>query len=126
MTTLQLPRLAVPVLTADATLEDGVITSRFRGTADVEAKPDLDHYVVALHEEARRVGAAKVVVDFRELEFMNSSSFKVFVTWLSQVQELPGDAQYRIHFQSNPSMHWQRRSLAALSCFAVDLVTIET
>ena len=52
--------------------------------------------------------------------------FKVFVTWLAQVQELPTEKQYRIHFMSNPNMHWQRRSLAALSCFAVDLVTIET
>src|SRR5512139_395578 len=124
--TLQLPKVDVPVLSTDATLANSVMSVRFRGTADVEAKPDLDHYVAALHEEACRLAVSKVVVDFRELEFMNSSSFKVFVTWLSQVQEVPTDKQYRIHFLSNPSMHWQRRSLAALSCFAVDLVTIET
>ena len=124
--TLQLPKLETPVVTADATVADNVVTAKFRGTADVEAKPGLDQYVAALHEEACRLGATKVVIDFRELEFMNSSSFKVFVTWLAQVQELPADKQYRIHFLSNPSMHWQRRSLAALSCFAVNLVTIET
>jgi anti-anti-sigma factor len=124
--TLQLPKLDVPVLAATATVEDSVVTARFRGTADSEAKPALDHYVEALHDEARRLAASKVVIDFRELEFMNSSSFKVFVTWLARVQELPADNQYRIHFLSNPSMHWQRRSLAALSCFAVNLVTIET
>ena len=84
--TLQLPKLDVPVLTADASFADNVVTTRFRGTADVEAKPGLDQYVAALHEEACRVGATKVVIDFRELEFMNSSSFKVFVTWLAQVQ----------------------------------------
>ena len=124
--TLQLPRLEAPVLTADATDTNSVITARFRGTADIEAKPALDRYVEALHEEANRLHASKVVIDFRELEFMNSSSFKVFVTWLAQVQDLPQDRQYRIHFLSNASMHWQRRSLAALSCFAVNLVTIET
>jgi anti-anti-sigma factor len=124
--TLQLPKLDTPVLAAEAAVAEAVVTARFRGTADVEAKPALDIYVQALHEEARRLVASKVVVDFRELEFMNSSSFKVFVTWLAQVQELPADQQYRIHFVSNPSMHWQRRSLAALSCFAVNLVTIET
>jgi anti-anti-sigma factor len=124
--TLQLPKLEVPVLNADASLAGGVLTTRFRGTADVEAKPALDNYVEALHHEAKRLEASKVVIDFRELEFMNSSSFKVFVTWLAQVQELPAENQYRIHFVSNPSMHWQRRSLAALSCFAVNLVTIET
>lgn len=124
--TLQLPKLDVPILSADASLTESVMTVHFRGTADIESKPDLDHYVAAVHQEACRVGATKVIVDFRELEFMNSSSFKVFVTWLSQLQDLTTDKQYRIHFLSNPSMHWQRRSLAALSCFAVDLVTIET
>lgn len=124
--TLDIPKLRAAVLSADETLTDGVLSVRFRGTADVEAKPELDHYVDALHRAATRAGIKKMALDFRELEFMNSSSFKVFVTLLSQVQELPADKQYRIHFLSNPNMHWQRRSLAALSCFAVDLVTIET
>lgn len=124
--TLQLAKLDTGALSADSTVDDQVMTTRFRGTADFEAKPALDHYVEALHLEARRVGATKVVLDFRELEFMNSSSFKVFVTWLSQIQELPAEQQYRIHFLSNPGIHWQRRSLAALSCFAVNLVSIET
>ena len=123
---LEMPKLRSPVLSGDSDLADGVVTVRFRGTADVEAMPDLQEYVTKLHAESERVGAQKVIVDFRELEFMNSSSFKVFVTWLSKVQESPADKHYRIHFLSNPNMHWQRRSLAALSCFAVDLVTIET
>ena len=124
--TLQLPPLSGPVLTADAEVAGTVITSRLRGTADTEVKPELDVYIHALHDEACRVNATKIQVDLRELEFMNSSSFKVFVTWLARVRERPAEQQYRIHFLSNPSMHWQRRSLAALSCFAVNLVTIET
>ena len=55
--TLQLPKLEVPVLSADAALADSVVTVRFRGTADSEAKPALDHYVIAVHEEACRIGA---------------------------------------------------------------------
>lgn len=124
--TLQLPKMAVPVLDVDSSLADNVLTTRFKGTADVEAQPDLQHYVKALHTESQRLGVTKVVVDFRELEFMNSSSFKIFVGWLAQVQDLPADKQYKINFLSNPNLHWQRRSLAALSCFAVDLVSIET
>jgi anti-anti-sigma factor len=124
--TLKLSALETPVLSADVALADGVVTTHFRGTADIEAKPALDEFVAALHAEACRLSVTKVAVDLRELEFMNSSSFKALVTWLSQVQELPPDKQYRIHFVSNPSIHWQRRSLAALSCFAVNLVSIET
>ena len=114
------------VLTADAAEADGVVSARVRGTADAECRAELDTFVKALHQQAAQHGVQKVVVDFRELKFMNSSSFKLFVTWLAQVNELPANAKYRIHFLSNPNLHWQRRSLAALSCFAVDLVTIET
>jgi hypothetical protein len=82
--------------------------------------------VKKLHKEAVRLSASKVIVDFRELEFMNSSCFKIFVAWLAQVRDLEATQQYRIHLLSNPNLLWQRRSLAALSCFAVDLVAIET
>lgn len=125
--TLQLQNLEAPMLTADAVVADTVLTARLHGTADTESRPGLEHYMSELHKEAARLRLSKVVVDLRNLEFMNSSSFKVFITWLGQVKELPADAQYQIHVLSNPNTHqWQRRSLAALSCFAVDLVTIET
>lgn len=123
---LALPTPTCTVLSVDGNAEGACVTVRFRGTADAEAKADLDAVVKALHAEATRLAATSVVVDFRELEFMNSSSFKSFVSWLALVQDQPAAQQYKIRFLSNPSMHWQRRSLAALSCFAVDLVTIET
>ena len=123
---LELPPTTGTVLSVDGNFADGVIKVRFAGTADVEAKPDLDASVKKLQEESLRLGATKVVIDFRELEFMNSSCFKVFVSWLATLQEIAPEKQYRIHLLSNPNLHWQRRSLAALSCFAVDLVAIET
>ncbi len=126
MSGLDLPKVAGPMLKADGSYEDHALKVRLSGTADLETKAELDGLVKKMHEEAQRLGATKVSVDFRELEFMNSSCFKIFVAWLAQVQELPPDKQYRIHLLSNPNLHWQRRSLAALSCFAVDLVAIET
>jgi hypothetical protein len=64
------------------------------------------------------------VVDFRAFDFMNSSCFKAFVTWIGLVQELES-GQYKIRFLSDEGKHWQRRSLDALRCFAVDLIQIE-
>jgi hypothetical protein len=98
----------------------------FSGTADSETTGGLERVVEKLHSEAQRLGAKTVTVDFRELEFMNSSSFKVLVTWLADVRELDAAHQYRIHILSNPEHHWQSRSLEALRCFAVDLVSIES
>jgi hypothetical protein len=123
---IELPKLSGGVISAEASADAGVVRVRFSGTADLEAKDDLEVFVKKLHREAVRLSATKVIVDFRELEFMNSSCFKIFVAWLAQVRDLEATQQYRIHLLSNPNLLWQRRGLAALSCFAVDLVTIET
>ncbi|UQA59346.1 hypothetical protein [Polyangium aurulentum] len=111
---------------ASAAHEDKLLFLRLTGNADMSAKEGLDGLLPRVHAEAQRLGVAVVAVDFRELEFMNSSCFKSFVTWISEVQELEPAKQYQIRFLSKPEMHWQRRSLHALRCFAVDLITVET
>src|SRR5262249_33805309 len=99
---------------------------RFSGNADMRSRDALDELLVKLHQEARKGSVTEVVIDFHELEFMNSSCFKSFVTWIGRVQDLPEAERYRIRFLSKPELLWQRRSLHALRCFAVDLITIET
>lgn len=126
MMKLDLPSSTGPLLRVEGHVDDKVIHIKFSGEADVEAKPEIDNVVRKVHEEAMRLATERVEVDLRQLEFMNSSCFKVFVSWLSSVQDLDREKQYKINLLSNPNLHWQRRSLAALSCFAVDLVTIST
>ena len=104
---------------------DGSVVVRFSGTADMHTIDALDGYLGTVHALALETHAQRVTMDFRKLEFMNSSCFKSFVSWIGRVQELPAAAQYRIEFKSNPQMHWQRRSLNALRCFAADLVTVQ-
>jgi hypothetical protein len=95
------------------------------GNADLNVKAQLDKFIAAVHEEARRLGVEEVAVDLRRLEFMNSSCLKSFVWWISTVQDLGPGAQYRITFLSSASMYWQRRSLNALACLATDLVSVQ-
>jgi hypothetical protein len=57
---------------------------------------------------------------------VNSSCFKAFVVWLEHIQELEAGQQYHLRFYSDDTKAWQRRSLQALSCFAVELVHIES
>lgn len=126
MISLDLPVTTAPDFSTAASGQGDTITVRFSGNADIRAKEPLEALLVKLHAEAQRVGAKVVAVDFRQLEFMNSSCFKSFVSWIGGVQELPPEKQYRIRFLSNAEMLWQRRSLHALRCFAVDLISIET
>jgi anti-anti-sigma regulatory factor len=113
-------------LNATVTVLDQGLLVRLSGTADLRVTETVEKLLAAVHEQATAGHVAEVKVDLRSLEFMNSSCFKSFVSWISQVQELAESAQYRIHFYSNPAILWQRRSLNALSCFAAHLVTIDS
>jgi anti-anti-sigma factor len=94
------------------------------GNADLNVKAELDRFMTAVHEEACSIGAKEVVVDLKELEFMNSSCLKSFVYWISTVHDLSATLQYHITFVSSPEMYWQRRSLTALAGLAAELVSI--
>ncbi len=123
MTPLELPDVSNARLSAHADLDGEAIRVQFLGSADLEARTVLETLLTRLHAEAQRLHAAEVTVDWRSFEFMSSGCFKSFVSWLNAVQD--SDQQYRIRFLSNPAMLWQRRSLHALKCFAIDLVRIE-
>lgn len=101
-----------------------VFNLKMAGTADLNVKVQLDRFINSVHDEAVRVSAEEVVVDLRQLEFMNSSCLKTFVRWISTVQNLATGTGYRITFLSSPAMYWQRRSLHALACLATNLVSV--
>ena len=96
------------------------------GDANMNAVDRLGHSLTDVHAQAVRASATEVIVDVRQLEFMNSACFKKIVTWITQVEEVAADSRYRIRFLSNPKIHWQRRSLHALQMFAIDLVSVDT
>jgi hypothetical protein len=96
------------------------------GNADGTIVQQLRELVAELHRSLVEASARRVRVDLRGLEFMSASCFNVFVSWLTLILELaPGD-RYQLVFAPNATIPWQRRSLHTLSCFATDLVTIES
>jgi hypothetical protein len=121
-----LASLSQPGFELTAELASEGIDVRFVGTADMHAIEPLDLYLASVHSVATERRVKRVRVDFRKLEFMNSSCFKSFVSWIGNVQDLAPSTRYQIEFQSNSQMHWQRRSLNALRCFAMDVVAIES
>jgi hypothetical protein len=126
MTNLSLLCLDEPSMTVETKHGNGGLNVNFKGTADLRVGASLQQLLQGLHDKALEIGVKEVTVDFCALEFMNSSCFKSFVTWLSLVQDLPDDRQYHIRFHSKPDILWQRRSLHALKCFADDLVSVES
>jgi len=119
-------RIQKSELSAEALPEDGRWRVRFSGVADTRVVSELDALLKTLHREVVRGGAEEVIVDFRALEFMNSSCFKPFVAWFAELRGLEPSKRYRVCFKSDEDKHWQRRSLHALSSFGLDFVRIET
>lgn len=117
--------VAVGPFAAEARTDGPILIVRMTGSAETPAAAELGRFVERVHAEVLRRGVPEVVVDLRDLEFMNSSCLKALVSWLAKLQDLESNRQYRIRFQSDPQKHWQRRSLNALACFAVDLVRVE-
>jgi hypothetical protein len=126
VTTIDVPVIHTDELHTEATYAPPAVSVRLVGSAESVAMAPLGDLLGRLHGEAIRLDVREVTIDMRELEFMNSSCFKAFVSWLGVLQDLDPRKQYRIRFLSDEHKHWQRRSLGALSCFAVDLVKIET
>jgi hypothetical protein len=101
------------------------VVVRFTGTADMDATAALELFLKRLHTEVTQSPVRTVVFDLAALDFMNSSCFKCFVTWIDQVGKPNQDPHYEVRFVSNPQLQWQRRSLEALHRFAPDVVTLD-
>lgn len=121
--TLELEGVTSPGLRCTPSLDADKATIAFAGTGDVAAIGLLSDYLKQVHAEAERLALSEVTCDFRQLSFMNSSCFKAFVVWIDTVKNAA--RSYRIRFLTDPSMHWQRRSLEALRRLATGIVSVE-
>jgi hypothetical protein len=119
---LNIPDVVQPGFAFRAALEPAGLALRVTGSADARATSELEAFVGRVHAEARRLAVPEVVVDLCGCSFMNSSCFKAFLGWLAAIGDLPPDARYRMRFAWDDASYWQRRGLAALKAYAVDVV----
>ena len=106
--------------------ESGGAEVSFQGNADSAIAPRLASFVTDLHEQLVKAARRQITVDIRALEQLHTSCFNVLVSWLGLVSELAPDERYQLTFTTNGAIPWQKRSLHTLSCFATDLVTVES
>ena len=123
---IDIPQIDANDLRAAPSFVDGQLSVVFAGSADSRSQAEIKALLDKVHAEAMRLKLPEVAVDFRDCDFVNSSCFKAFVVWLEQIQELESTNQYKLRFFSDDTKAWQRRSLQALSCFAIELVHIES
>lgn len=124
MTPISLTPIEEGDFTASGQLEGERISLRLWGNADMRVKARIDTFLEEADSKAVAAGVKEVVVDFRELVFMNSSCLKALVTWLGKVQDRPVNERYAVRFVREPAAHWQKRSFNALVAFASEVLTI--
>ena len=125
MSTISLDGLRVAGCQIEAAAELPNVTLRLQGSAEGAASEDLEKLFAKMHQECVRLGAKEVKIDLRDLEFMSSSCFKSFVTWVLDIEQLPAEQRYGIVLIQSADRHWQRRSLHALESMGAEIITLE-
>ncbi len=121
--TLAIPDVVHDDFTFRATLDAATLEIRLTGTADARSTAELQIFLERVHAEAKRLTVSEAIVDITKLDFMNSSCFKLFISWLTaNVDEAA--TTYKIRFVWNQASYWQRRGLAALQAFATDVIEL--
>ena len=104
-------------LKASSSQSGEIVSLAFSGNADGRADSALESFLHDIHAEITTEAVSQVDVDIRSLEFMNSSCFKGFITWIVQVRRMTPESRYRIRFLATSKYPWQKRSLHAISFF---------
>ena len=103
----------------------GGATLQLCGTLSLEDPMTLLRpFISRIHQEAAAAHVREVEVDIRQLDFMNSGSFKSLIYWIGLIQELPTAAQFSLRFLTSRAKRWQSTSLHALKCFGLELVHV--
>lgn len=122
---LRVPEVDDPDFIAEMSYAEGAVL-RLSGSADKSSTDAIATMFGALHEELCRRGARTVVIDMTNVDFMAAPCFRQLLAWVTKVQEMDLAQRYKLRLRGNKSLPWQTHSLAALSCFDTDVVSVET
>ncbi len=83
----------------------------FHGKINVKNPDELIWgYLENLHNNVIKNNIKKVIIDFTDLEFVNSSAFKVIFKWFLTNNQSPDDKKYNIKLIYKKDISWQHIS----------------
>lgn len=98
----------------------------FNGDIDMEDPSIiLDPLFEKIHIGTLDLKIPEVIVDFKGLNFLNSSGIKALAKWIMKLAMLPPDQKYKILIQHNKSITWQVTSLPTLTFLVPGAVKVE-
>ena len=123
MTTTGFDPLAVEGLSIVPKLENGVLQVALLGAVEMREPGDvLNPYWNRIDDEIRKQSMKRVEVDFRDLNFMNSSGILTLVRWITKAKSHSGNDAYRMVLKYDRNVTWQRTSVPTLAKLAPNVV----
>lgn len=99
---------------------------QFSGDIDMENPAEiLDELFDHCHKDAQALALEEVVLDFQELNFMNSSGIKAIAKWIMKQAPLNQEERYHIRIIHNRKVTWQMTSLPTLTFLLPGIVKVE-
>jgi len=74
----------------------------------------LEPFFNKIHEGVLKLELKSVIVDIRNLAFLNSSGIKEVVNWILKLEKLPDNKRYIIKFVYNPDIKWQETFVSSM------------
>ena len=105
------------IVAPDTLVLSGKITSRDPGA-------ELGPFFRSAHEAAKQDGLTEFKLDVAGLNFVNSSSIRLFVDWGTWLKT-ESKPSYVLRFLTNRTTTWQRTSFVALMALAKEVVAVE-
>ncbi len=81
-------------------------------------------FITKVNEKLIEMDAKEVQVICKNIDFINSSGIKEFVTWAMMTESLPSEKRYKIKFILSKDKPWQASSLEAIQTLTPDIVEI--
>lgn len=91
----------------------------FDGCIDLQnPDPVITPYFEKIHEQIISNDIKEVTLDFKNLNFLNSSGIKTITKWIMKIPTLPDDKKYKMKLYYSESITWQHTSLKILTYLA--------
>lgn len=101
----------------------GENTVKFKGCIDLQnPEPIITPFFDKIHNNVIKNGIKEVFLDFKELNFLNSSGIKTITKWIMKIPLLPQDKKYKLNLIYTDEITWQRTSLMILTYLAPENV----
>jgi len=105
------------------TIDVSETTVKFLGCVDLQdPEPVISPFFDKIHNKIITEGIKEITLDFRELNFLNSSGIKTITKWIMKIPPLSDDKKYKLKLIYSEDVTWQRTSLMILTYLAPDNV----